>query len=60
MNKKIKIAMIEKGITSLELAKILGCTSTTLSHKINGRYSFNKNEIEKLMHYFNKKYEDLF
>lgn len=51
--KKLKEAIIEKGVTQGEVASKLGVSRETLNAKLNGRQDFKRLEIEKLVEAFN-------
>lgn len=57
---KIRYAMLVNEDTMENLAKILGVSKYTLSHKMNGKTEWTISEIEKLCIYYEKDYYDLF
>lgn len=59
-NRKIKAARVEVGKTQKDMAKLLGLCHKAYILKENNRKDFTESEINKLLNYFNRKYEDLF
>jgi len=47
-------------LTQEDMAKVLGITKKSYLMKEKGNWEFRKTEIEKLMSFFNLKYEDIF
>jgi cyanate lyase len=45
---KFKGAIREKGITYADIARLLGVSTTCVSHKVNGRSDFYITQIEKM------------
>ena len=54
IGKKIQIAREEKGVTQLELAKILGITQAALSNYELGKRRLYLHQIEKIASYLEK------
>lgn len=59
-DKIIKAYMTLRGISQRELAEIVGITVTTLNHKINGKASFNRDEMEIIAKTLGVSVEELF
>lgn len=56
----IKAEMARKGLTREKLAKMLKISGVSVWHKMTGQRQWKKNEIDIMMKYFNKTYEQLF
>ena len=54
----IKIAIINKGLTQIQVADMVGITEVTLSKWVNGKLG-NIHKFLKLMYILNIKFEDL-
>lgn len=50
---ELKTLMFKQGITYRVAAKAVGMGTNTLSNKLNGKSSFNSEEIEELVEYLN-------
>lgn len=50
--KKIKMALYERGITQAQLAKLLGLSEKSLSNKMLGQHEFTWAEIKALCQLF--------
>lgn len=59
-NRKIKAARVELGKTQKDMAKFLGVCPKSYVSKENNNKDFTETEINKLLSYFNRTYEDLF
>lgn len=59
-NRKIKAARVELGKTQKDMAKILELCPKSYVYKENNLIDFTETEINKLLDYFNRTYEDLF
>ncbi|MTI58583.1 MAG: helix-turn-helix transcriptional regulator [Firmicutes bacterium] len=59
-NRKIKAARVEIGKTQKDMASFLEICPKSYISKENNDIDFTESEIDKLLNYFNRKYEDLF
>ena len=59
-NRKIKAERVVSDKTQAEIAAVLGISLKSYGLKENNQLDFTESEINKLLSYFNKKYEDLF
>ncbi len=59
-NRKIKAARVELGKTQTDMAEILGICPKSYVSKENNDKDFTETEINKLLSYFDRKYEELF
>ena len=53
MKKNFKVYMLENDITSVELAKILNLSESSISHKLKGRNSFSLYEVNQIRLHLN-------
>lgn len=56
----LKALMVKNNLKNEDVSKIIGCSPSTFSLKINGKYDFTISEIEKLKEYFGLTYEEIF
>lgn len=56
----LRAEMIRHGNTQSTLMKLLGLSRTVVSKKLNGKSEFTKKEIDIILDYYKKKYEELF
>lgn len=59
-NRKIKAARVELGKTQKDMARLLEICHKSYVSKENNIKDFTESEINKLLNYFNRTYEDLF
>lgn len=59
-NRKIKAARVEIGKTQTDMAEILGVCPKSYVSKENNLIDFTETEINRLLKYFDRTYEDLF
>jgi predicted transcriptional regulator len=57
---KLKALLCEKGLTQQEFSKIIGIGYDAFSFKINGKRKFTIDEIEKILKFFQKSFEEIF
>jgi len=57
---KLKALRVEHGYNQKDIAKILEIGESTYNLKENGRLDFTQTEIEKLMQFFQKAYNEIF
>ena len=61
VNRKLKGARAEYGLTQTDLASLLSISEKSYVNKENGKTEFTQSEIEKILDIFEgKKYEELF
>lgn len=60
MNKKLKAARIENGLTQVQLAKLIEMPISTYRRKETGQNEFTVNEAFKISKVLNKGLEDIF
>lgn len=56
----LRAEMIRHGNTQTILMKLLGISRTAISARFNGKSEFTKREIDIILNYYKKKYEELF
>lgn len=56
----LRAEMIRHGNTQVTLMKLLGLSRAVVSKKLNGKSEFTKKEIDIILDYYKKKYEELF
>ncbi len=56
----LRAEMIRHGNTQTTLMKLLGISRTAISARFNGKSEFTKREIDIILNYYKKKYEELF
>ena len=59
-NRKIKAVRVFNDKTQTEIAAVLGISLKSYGLKENNQQDFTESEIDKLLSYFGKKYEELF
>ena len=56
----LRAEMIRHGNTQTTLMKLLGISRTAISARFNGKSEFTKREIDIILNYYKKRYEELF
>lgn len=56
----LRAEMLKNGHTQKDLRELLGISHTAMSKKLCGQTEFTKSEIDKLLNFYNKSYEELF
>jgi antitoxin component HigA of HigAB toxin-antitoxin module len=53
MNRNIRAEMVRHGLTAKYVAKELGISAVSVSHKLNGKRQWTLPEAKKIVDYFN-------
>lgn len=59
-NRKLKAARVEKGLIQKDMAAMLGISLEAYKNKENRKTDFTESEINKILIYLSKKYEEIF
>jgi putative transcriptional regulator len=59
-NLTLKAFRVVRGLTQVDLGKVIKKAASTYSNKENGKSDFTSSEINLILKEFNAKYEDLF
>lgn len=60
MNRKLKAARVEIGLTQIELAEIIGMSASTYQKKEQGKTQFTIKEATKIAEVLKRKPEEIF